>query len=1023
MEDESSTKAVTLLPSTHTVAPPCVTPPPTTATITAPATTAKTTASGSAPSFSPVSVTNSVVFHPAQSTPEGFPQCPPQSPPPPTEPSQSMAHALASNAASGESDSNDEQPLFQCPQMSTPSLVLQARPPWCAVSVTPPSALRGGAGRTSNGNGANGLFPASALHAEFASNSTGQSISLGRDLSNHHPPTSVPKQQRSTGAATNTVRSAIPVTYVDSSNSESISNASVGTAGRVGGLHGGPHTNAVGAHRSLFRSVAPVGSAVPASPVVVGPSRWGQRLQGDDSGSAVTPRTPITPALAGDAVLVMEPPTPAKQRRTIHIGATAGGSDGGGYANFGPRLSTTTTTSAASTNPYSSLGASAAAAVVNGAGAASPPKAPTRTMGLLCLPPTSPSLPRATTPSTTSGAAAAAAPSLSFKFHKREGSRKRSADVLSQFSALDLDETPATPYGQTVANGRFNSLGGGTNNHHSSSVFPSQPSASMAVLRGATTFCPASPLIGGYATPVTLSQQIGGSNTFSQMLLHPSQDGLDMSQADTECSNFLARRIVNDYNEVRLLGRGSFGTVSLYKEISSGDYVAVKVSPPLRAADMERRYRRERSIMGMARGMPHVVQLSAAWAEGRVPRMYLQLEYCPGGCLAALASAKQRRHEPWAEEEVKVFLVHMSIALDALHRANIAHVDFKPDNVLIDKNGAYKLSDFGCSVLLDDNGRPRAETQNGYETSTSPSGKAQPQPHLAQQGRGGGKSGNNADNNGHGSPASKKDAAEINAVVTDFNWNEVNETSTASVDEGDCRYLCADMLNEKKYFKAGDMFSLGMSLYELMSGQPLPRNGDQFLALRRQVPVEMLRRRGYSPALVKLVAALLHSDPTQRPTARQVLQYLRPSAAELQLLADPSAMQQWTTSADTFTALQEQKQHESDQRSDDTAIPRATGAALRYVSALMEGSSWLLTTTQQDVHRALAKTTAEGEDEEGEQYRLPQQQQQQQQRDQHCPPLPPPHHHRCDALEAEMDGLPMLPIMREEACTPTTLNY
>lgn len=58
-----------------------------------------------------------------------------------------------------------------------------------------------------------------------------------------------------------------------------------------------------------------------------------------------------------------------------------------------------------------------------------------------------------------------------------------------------------------------------------------------------------------------------------------------------------------------------------------------------------------------------------------------------------------------------------------------------------------------------------------------------------------------------------------------FEYNNNTQMSLASVDEGDCRYLCSDMLNKKQYFKAGDIFSLGMSMYELMCNEPLPCNG------------------------------------------------------------------------------------------------------------------------------------------------------------------------------------------------------
>lgn len=556
---------------------------------------------------------------------------------------------------------------------------------------------------------------------------------------------------------------------------------------------------------------------------------------------------------ASEGPLFVEPPTPAKQRRTIHSISSSGG---------GPHLS------AFPISPSLAYGAN----------------------------------PRWGPPSRIGASATSGLPSsTNFKYMRGEYSRKRSADVLSQFSALDLDDTPATPFV-----GDSNRL----------VAFPSQPPPPPTSVCGrGGLFGPSSPLVGGYATPVAVSQQIGVQANCSQMLLYPSQDALDYSQADTDCSTFLARRIVSDYNEVQLLGRGSFGTVSLYEEVSSGEYVAVKVSPPLRAPDMERRYRRERTIMGLARGMPHIVQLSAAWEEGRIPKMYLQLEYCPGGSLAAVAAEKQAKQLLWAESEVMVFLSHMAIALDALHRANIAHVDFKPENVLIDRYGGYKLSDFGCSILLDSQGRPRPETRNGYSSVSCV--------------RGG------------------RAVGDMRGGDMDSLWEDSADANAVSVDEGDCRYLCADMLNEKQHFKAGDMFSLGMSLYELLSGEPLPRNGDRFLSLRQKIPTEKLLRRGYSSDLVQLVVALTHAVPEKRPTARQVLQFLRPPPPVLQVLGDRQAMGRCT----------------ADSASNEEQLPSvvqtsATPVPLRCFSALVEASAWLLSTQVQDVYLKCGGTDA-----------------------------------------------------------------
>ncbi|XP_010698296.1 serine/threonine-protein kinase, putative [Leishmania panamensis] len=982
IDDENSSVAVTLLPSAQ-VSPlissqfPTRTGAISTATadtdaINAPGSGAASPDGGDTPSsMATMTTTNAVLYYPSAQLPTPPPLHRPSSSPALMQQSQhevpAAVRAVPYCPLSCESDSNEE-PLFQRPPPATPivpslAYTTSSSPLFFTSMQAPqPDRLCGAVSAKPEGGGhARGgtalyasLLPIPSTPTmattETPGTLAGKRSAVARETSNYS--LAEPTKTHVSASSSNAAR--IHGGYAGSSN-KSTAETTVGNHSR----------GDRGVQRPLLMT-APNGVAV----------------------SSASPAAPVTLTNVGDTVLVAELLPPAKQRRTIHTGVGNRGTLPSGGIGAGPGLSTT----AASTGAWA-LGAATASAAAAAGGASPKPSlriaAPLRGFGRN---PVTSHASGSVSRATTSGAGTAPPPQ-SFKLYRREGSRKRSADVLSQFSALDLDETPTTPFAETGAC-NFTSIIPNSNVHN---AFPSQPSPPTTVYRGAgggsNAIGAVSPLIIDYATPVTLSQQIGGSNTFSQVLLHPSQDVLDVSQADTECSNFLARRILTEYNEVRLLGRGSFGTVSLFKEISSGEYVAVKMSPPLRTPEMERRYRRERSVMGMVRGLPHIVQLSAAWEEGRVPRMYMQLEYCPGGSVASVANEKQDRNEPWPEAEVKVFLAHMSIALDALHRTSIAHVDFKPDNILIDRDGAYKLSDFGCSVLLDERGRPRPETRNGYGSPA--------------RGQRAGEVGGVTYVNPNSGPVvyTGPGASGLATALNPDSWNDGNELSTTSVDEGDCRYLCADMLNEKQHFKAGDMFSLGMSLFELMSGQPLPRNGDQFLALRRRVPVEMLHRRGYSADLVKLVVALLRSDPTQRPTARQVLQYLRPSSEQLQLLSSSSAMQQWTESAESFCRLQVEEQQQL--LGNDGAVT-ATVDALRCVSALMEASMWLFTTTQQDVHRLAAPANpGKGEEEDEQRCQQPQ-----------PPPLPLLQLPRGRRLE-----MPIPPSQRDEACTPTTLNY
>lgn len=73
--------------------------------------------------------------------------------------------------------------------------------------------------------------------------------------------------------------------------------------------------------------------------------------------------------------------------------------------------------------------------------------------------------------------------------------------------------------------------------------------------------------------------------------------------------------------------------------------------------------------------------------------LYMILEYCPNGNLGDLLD----RVNNLSEEHAKMYAAEIVLAIEELHKNDIIYRDLKPDNIVIDKDGHVKLTDFGLS--------------------------------------------------------------------------------------------------------------------------------------------------------------------------------------------------------------------------------------------------------------------------------------------------------------------------------------
>ncbi|XP_068696242.1 serine/threonine-protein kinase mos-like [Montipora foliosa] len=163
------------------------------------------------------------------------------------------------------------------------------------------------------------------------------------------------------------------------------------------------------------------------------------------------------------------------------------------------------------------------------------------------------------------------------------------------------------------------------------------------------------------------------------------------------------------------LGSGGFGTV--YEGKFRGRKVAVKKmntnSKNPRAVLQS--FQAETSITSFCH--PHIVcTLAASSLERPLPERMIIMEFAGPRTLRNILDNEKEIIE---EERRIKFASHLTMALEFIHARDIAHLDVKPANILVDSRDICKLGDFGCSQVVDDGGEnlPASPTYS-YLTGT-----------------------------------------------------------------------------------------------------------------------------------------------------------------------------------------------------------------------------------------------------------------------------------------------------------------
>ena len=188
--------------------------------------------------------------------------------------------------------------------------------------------------------------------------------------------------------------------------------------------------------------------------------------------------------------------------------------------------------------------------------------------------------------------------------------------------------------------------------------------------------------------------------------------------ADQRASSMINRKMAaSDFNVLKCLGKGTYGTVMLVKQHATGRLFAQKqfkkASLTVHKKLIEQT-KTERSILESVNRHPFIVNLYYAFQDRE--KLYLILEYAQGGELFHHLSLEKMFAEPVAA----FYMAELVLALDHLHNeVGVIYRDLKPENCLLDSEGHLLLTDFGLSkVAVEDPGTPGGSRCNSTGIGT-----------------------------------------------------------------------------------------------------------------------------------------------------------------------------------------------------------------------------------------------------------------------------------------------------------------
>ena len=214
---------------------------------------------------------------------------------------------------------------------------------------------------------------------------------------------------------------------------------------------------------------------------------------------------------------------------------------------------------------------------------------------------------------------------------------------------------------------------------------------------------------------LTLSEDEDKNQMYSDKKILSSKGDNEKEKDAYQSKDFKSKVTLNDFQIIKLLGKGAFGKVLLVYNEELKKYFAMKTlrKDYIKKNQQTKHTKEERKILEKI-DYPFISKLYYAFQNEK--KLFMITEYMPGGEMFY----HLHMNDHFNENKARFYIAEIVLAINHLHKNNILYRDLKPENILLDELGHIKLTDFGLSKIMNNIEKDKTYTVCGTPIYVAP---------------------------------------------------------------------------------------------------------------------------------------------------------------------------------------------------------------------------------------------------------------------------------------------------------------